>query len=429
MNYFNFNRLDLVLKYLYFRKVFIEKSPDKDFYKNLYIKHILSRTGGNEPCNVYNKDDFKKKNIEEYLKCSEKLFLSMKKNGYDKDRPILVSEENCVKNGSHRLACSRALSLTPLVKNVKDKRIDWGFSDLARFANETEMNEIIYRWLELNIENVSIIVLYQPTLKYIDKIKEDLKNHGIETVFDVLKKFDDWSIVYDVYGNQDKCIERKIKKLKDNRLNHYKVCLVYGKEKCLAKTDLLKHKYRELYKNNFKTEDFICLHTPSNKSELKRLSNVLFSRGYNQFNKFYIKEIDESMFSTWLGDLDDLFKENSINKDETCIVGSSVMEAIGLRKSTDIDIIVNNRLRRKYKNGVTKLSDWCDIVCKNYSQTQLKDQTIINDGAYHFYYRGFKFATPKIVYHRKKKQAREKDLLDIKKFHDNFREKDLIGYE
>jgi len=112
--------------------------------------------------------------------------------------------------------------------------------------------------------------------------------------------------------------------------------------------------------------------------------------------------------------------KEGIRIDDCCVVGSSPLEIFGIRKSTDIDIIIDPFVRRNlFHDDVVNLSNNVDIVCKGYHRSQEKekifsDEQIIHDVDKHFYFRGLKFANLEIVRDRKNWHKRPKDLKDVR---------------
>src|SRR5690606_11165105 len=97
--------------------------------------------------------------------------------------------------------------------------------------------------------------------------------------------------------------------------------------------------------------------------------------------------------------------------------GSAVLEAIGLRTSTDIDCIVGQREPR-FHHGVVSLAEHVDLVTAGYHRRREgapthTDAEIVSDPSLHFYVRGLKFALPELVIDRKRQHGRPKDLADV----------------
>lgn len=78
-NLFDYRRLDLVVKYLYAKEILEKPYNDycTDCYKDLYIRHILMRTMGVEPVDVFGKP-CEKVNIDDYINSFKNLIESIK---------------------------------------------------------------------------------------------------------------------------------------------------------------------------------------------------------------------------------------------------------------------------------------------------------------------------------------------------------------
>jgi len=124
-------------------------------------------------------------------------------------------------------------------------------------------------------------------------------------------------------------------------------------------------------------------------------------------------------FREWLEEYRRVLDDEGIDVENTCIVGSSVLEILGIRKSTDIDFIVDEDTRyAKFDSGATSLSENVDLANSGYHKTtnetdEVSDNEVIYDTELHFRYRGLKFAAPNIVRNSKSAVAREKDIKDV----------------
>lgn len=146
MNIFNYNRIDLVVKYLYFKKVLLENCYNKKLYIDIYKKHIMQRTNGTER---------EKNSIKDFLTSNEKLFNSMKINGWNKNVVVPVYKEGGLdrrKGGSHRLGCAKALGLAPKIEIREGQGIFWTVDELCQCLTEEELKEVLYHWALLNLK-------------------------------------------------------------------------------------------------------------------------------------------------------------------------------------------------------------------------------------------------------------------------------------
>ncbi|MFT4261026.1 MAG: hypothetical protein ACMXX9_01185, partial [Candidatus Woesearchaeota archaeon] len=92
-NYFNENRLDIIIKYLYV-KSYVENN-NYEYYKKLYLTSIKIINGGFED---------NKKSIDDFLNKFNKLITSIQKKGFNKKYSIPIGKDGIILNGAHRLA-------------------------------------------------------------------------------------------------------------------------------------------------------------------------------------------------------------------------------------------------------------------------------------------------------------------------------------
>lgn len=97
-------RLDIVVKWRYFRHLKRRNDPDSE---RVYRWHIKQRTRGREPRSWKN-------NIEDYITVCKGLIKDMIKSGYNPDFPLQYGRNGKLICGAHRLACSLALDIEPV---------------------------------------------------------------------------------------------------------------------------------------------------------------------------------------------------------------------------------------------------------------------------------------------------------------------------
>jgi hypothetical protein len=103
------------------------------------------------------------------------------------------------------------------------------------------------------------------------------------------------------------------------------------------------------------------------------------------------------------------------------VVGSAVLESLGVRDATDLDFTVTHEVReRRFTPGVTHVTPELDVVARDYPRAIARgrapdDDRLIGDRALHFRVRGLKFAALEVVVTRKLLQRRPKDLADVAK--------------
>ena len=109
-----------------------------------------------------------------------------------------------------------------------------------------------------------------------------------------------------------------------------------------------------------------------------------------------------------LQSLEEYLRLNNLSKTQICLVGSTTLSLIGIRKHSDIDIIfhsninTNNLISHQFIEKVQ--SPW---------STLFSDDELIEDSNLHIIFNGFKFVRPELVFHRKIWHNRRKDQIDI----------------
>ncbi len=421
MNLFSINRLDLIIKYLYFKKVLLEKHPNSKFYEEMYMRHIMGRNGCNEIGNL------NKNSPADFLRESKKLFDSMKNEGFcTSTLPIIGKLNGGLYEGAHRIACAEALNIRPKVEIRDRKWRTWKMEEILGSIGKENDLIIFYYWCMLNINSLAFMILYEPALKRQDFLKNWVKNNNMSIVRNELMAFNNYDILYDIYGYEwrertQSNIQRKINLLKKNNMKYYKVLVIKGGEECFKKLNANKLYFRKNMSAGVKVDDYITLHDANSKKELFLLLNLFFTPLSRKVNKMRKRREYESKLDDYLYDLSKILKKHKIKREDICIVGSSPLDVIGLRPTTDIDIVINKEDRKRFGEKSVSLGPFCDIVNNNYTKSNITDNLLIYDNTYHFYYRGFKFVDPKIVYERKLKDKRPKDLKDVKLLEEKYR--------
>ena len=121
----------------------------------------------------------------------------------------------------------------------------------------------------------------------------------------------------------------------------------------------------------------------------------------------------------FLPEFDEYLRKTGIPLDSVCIVGSAVLDLIGIRENHDIDFIVSTKFDKDQKHYATKVTDSGNIekvsvdwLNKSGSVIVSDDEIILNP-IYHFNYKGHKITRLSLVALKKSLTRREKDLADL----------------
>lgn len=430
-NFFsNFDRLDLIIKYLYFKN--IEKSNYlKVYYEDLYKRHIINRNGAKEK--NLSPDSKPKNNINDFIEQSKSIYKNIKEKGFSKNYLVKMDKNNLLVDGSHRLSCSLSLGIEPFIEKV-EKGIVWGIKDLSKFTKKHELHDIIYHWCIMNKNNINIVLLFEPSIEYekevINFIEKNTNSKNIYSFEKLLNEDTLPNFLINVYGKEKSFhnIFKKVEKLLNNYFFKFKILLFQGDENCLVKINEIKSKVRDYFTNKkFSKNDFITMHSASSKTELENLISIFYGYNNNKYNDI-ISFVDKKYMFEYLETTKNILNNMKINHDDICIVGSTPLDILGIRKTTDIDFICKSNLRKKFGKGFLKLHKDVDIVCEKYSRSDsnlfsFNDDEIIDYPLLNFNILGLKMCDLNIIYERKKWQKRKKDLDDVEKI-----EKKLKGY-
>lgn len=282
-------------------------------------------------------------------------------------------------------------------------------------------------------------MLWPPIKKFWNDIEDNLKK-SFNLVFSKeinLKTESDFEkLIYDIYFFETGIEISNIIINKANILKSYDLSLkfIIVEDKINSMTNLSFYEKvllaKEEMRNKYvkKTFDkYSIIHSSDNKEHSNYLLNLIISNNTYKYINFRNKELRKE-FKNWLKEFLHILSENNINNFETCIVGSSSMELLNIRNSTDIDFIVKSIIRKNnFDNNITKLSRNVDLVNKGYltiANCEISDNEVIDDIRFHIYFRGIKFITIDQVYNRKKWQKRPKDLDDCDLIESFFEELD-----
>ena len=404
------NRLDIVVRYLLFKDFCNEvKNPENE---SLYARTILYRTGAEEPVNEYSRAE--KIGIDTHLDAAKKLYDGMKTNGFMKEYAIPIGINQGLFNGAHRLAAAIALDERVWI----DKRPDNGIADFCFDwfkDNDFSVNDkirIMRGFADLYVK-CGIFCIWATEKKNWDYITKQIDKRVKVVAYADIDFSNNYigfeNIISDVYLNYNKDksdnIQRKIEILKMTDLV-IRVVLVSdeGTDKSKDLYEIMgeiKREIREKLHYSLDKGSYLLMHGSDSYAEFCHLRNLLLSCNNIKFVNSRVHHIPRYEFVDKLHKLEQALRKYKIPKSNVCIVSGGVLEAYGLRSSTDVDIIITSQLREQYKSGSIEIGDEIEIHKENLYQ--VRDDVIIMDDNYHFYYLGFKFANLELEFDKKKK--------------------------
>lgn len=426
----NRKRLDLIVKYLYAKDILEE--PDnlysKDTYKDLYIRHILMRTGGI----TSSLETLQKQCVDDYCKEYKTLIYKMKEKGFDKNFPVEVTTDGLISNGAHRIAAAMALGLNTEII-TKNTGYSWDFNWFCENGFNTEDKQRILKgFVDLKSENCIIFVVWNPLFKYLDNAKSII-NKYFDIVGDVELDFEDNYIAFtnsllEIYepniaqNNGDESgILAKAEFLKHFYLS-YKIIVATNESKNtnISITELskdCKREIRNLFDHILPKEIFCTVHSSDGAEESQYLSNILLSPNNIKYLRMRTDYKADKRLTILVRDLPGYLKTINIPTRDICVIGTGVLSAIGIQKhhDSDIDFIISHKLRHKFGWGACHLNNHYEVgVSSKQAQGPILDDIIIHSSNYHFWFKGVKFANLDIIKDRKKANSRPKDAFHLR---------------
>ena len=157
-------RFDLGSKFYYVKCV--DKEVQCDYYKELYHKSIESFNGcweypGTKTC------------IEDFFKAFNELIESIKKNGFDNTKPVLIGKNEIMVDGAHRFVISRYHKIVSVIvlKDMPEYIYDYKFfiNRVGKPQLSIEYADFMaLQYLEMYkvTNNVRSIVIYPVATRY-----------------------------------------------------------------------------------------------------------------------------------------------------------------------------------------------------------------------------------------------------------------------
>jgi hypothetical protein len=428
-DFFSEKRLDLCVKYMYAQSI-ISGQRD-DLFEKIYSRHTLHRISGRNPSEFFGNGS-SKNSLGEYIVAFRSLIASMRAGGYDAGYPIpVMTEDGLIGNGAHRVAAACALSLPIKIERHDGHGCPWDFSwFLSKGFCAEDLKRILHCWLNLNAERAAIAVFWAPT-ESLWTIMRDRCFCDFDVVGEITIAFDDWGrgafeqLVLDLYAHESrdqqnglKPIERKCDLLSGFPAKLKVLALSRRPEAPADCAMLLTHELHELASCIAPIDWFVTCHTSRSPSELRHMADILLVPEYLEAIKLRNTRSARPEFLSWMNSYTACLEREQLPGDKCCIVGSSSLELVGIRESTDIDFTTVHSLRDgRYSEGPTPLAQDVDIVSKNYHRTQwstaISDDELASNPDWHFIFRGYKFAGIDIVTERKDFSRRPKDVADV----------------
>jgi len=408
-----YNRFDIPAKTLYVK--FRERKYNSIWGTEIYKEHLNIWNGFSEILNC-GKDSFYK-----FIYEFDSIIDSMKVNGFLKDYPIILNDNEMVINGSHRLSSSIYFNINVFsrISDNSDKEGQWKcfydfFKNRSKYPSENNktLNNLDIKYLDAMAceycelkKNTYVIILY-PSVQFNDIVEKTiLRKCDIVYKKEInLNKFGLFNLIKHIYfgmewiGHWDNMFNGICEKLKFcySQLNQTIAYLVESDS--LENIIDIKKSIREIYK----IDNHSC-HTTDNHYDSLNLARALFNNNSIHFLNNSLQKNFKN-FNCFFSE----YKKriNVKNEDDFCVVGSSVLGLYGIRDVEDLDFLHSDDFIFCETNGISSHNK----EIKYYKKS--KDDIIHNPQNY-FWYEGVKFCSLDTIIDMKKNRKEKKDLDDL----------------
>ena len=422
----NDQRFDVMARYLYakHRELGVKSNWGQEVYE-AYLKVtnnlevLLCKP--NDRLFDCAKEHTEKSGLQDFLDAFHLILDSIKNNGFDTNKSVLPIDRNSIViDGGHRLTAA-LLYNTPVVCKMFSEidRRQQATSELLKQRTMFVSTGLVEKYLDaMALEyaflkhNSYIAAIFPSSKGQHNQIRKILSSNGI--------------IIY----------EKTISLENNGPLNFMR--LLYAGEAWIGNYSNSFNGARTkmpLYFPEKKGEVRIFLYEPNNIENIRKLKNQIRALLGIDHDLVYINDIHKKTmriaqavfvknsihwlnhahvnycknFERYIKEYKRWLQQNDINTDCFCIDGSAPLSAYGLKDCKGLDFIHHN-----YDDQVAKISsqDLNDHNNELVHHLFSKDDIIFNP-KYHFYYKGVKCATLKVVRAMKLKRNEFKDQRDI----------------
>lgn len=387
-------RFDINAK-LFFAK---NKNYNTNYPKDLYLNHI-------GVWNNFFEDIPRKTSGQDFIDSFNLLIESIKNQGFvDASKNYIPLKNKSPYNGAHRIAASIINNKEVYgMEDTSNGQYDCGYKFFrSRGLQPKFMDSMILEYIS-NKNNLFTVSIFASDRKDLNHVESVLKKYS-EIVYDkeiTLTDLGKLNYTIEIYrdekwiGNHsdnhsgakyksDMCFQGS------NKMNVY-VIETNNPEKLVE----CKKEIRNYY--NIGNHS---VHINDTQEETWRISTILFNENSIDFINNSHRPSNEKL-SKMLANYSKFLSTK--NKENYCITSSAILTLYGLHECNDLDFLTLDLEYEKYNDG-TLGSHSSQLEYYTYT----KDEIILNPKL-HFYYGGYKFSTPNVVYEMKKKRGEDKD--------------------
>ena len=350
-------RFDLMAKYLYIKS--IDKKLKTDFFKELYINHLITFNGCKElPDTSRGESGIAKNNVNDFIISFNNLIENLKKNGYNERFPIPIGNNEIIINGAHRLVASYYYNLVPKFINLNEEgNVGYNYNFFLNRNGNPKLEDKYADTMALEYvkhnPNVRTMIIY-PVAFETNKIREvveiinkygyiyyhkviDLNLKGVNNLIKELYRGEYWigglfPSGWSPGGKAQRCVINDEK----NSILYISICM-----NDVAKCVELKEKCRQIFNIGKHS-----LHISDYTSDTYRISSSLLNINSIHFLNNGSNDIDSNKKELLI----DYFNSNENNKDDILITEMND-DKINYIKINEDDEKLYNPINFYYFNG------------------------------------------------------------------------------
>lgn len=420
-------RIDVMVRYLLFRD-FMTDIENKD-HLSLFSRFTFCRTGGKENPSYFSGSG--KNSVDEFIEKGKQLCADIKENGFNPEFFLPLGNSKRPYDGLHRMAAALAAGEKVFVHEYNDRdivecSIEWFEQNGFTFEDRLR---IIRAFTDLYPGKCGIFVLYAPFENLWSYIESQ-----IEGRFCIVGKLDfDYqnnylafeNVLRQIYWDWNQYSEWLTRKLNLLSLVHLKYRIVVVSDE-KDESDFydnirkLKLRLRDALSEDIDGRIPIQIHTSDNEDEFYHLKKIFLSVNQYKHDLHRLNQFFRPWFLSQLDIIKKWCRNNGIDLNDICIVGSFVMELYGLKETGN----VNLALKENIDMGKIDIPENFEIekgTAINGDGENIPYNVIIDNDEYHTVFSDIKFCNLEFVYGKKKARFSNKDKLDICKIENWYR--------
>ncbi len=397
------NRFDIAFKLLFLEHI----NSEAKFAKAIYQEHIRALSLA-----TYKEFGNSSKNaIDDFVQAFKTTHKSIKENGFDKDKTLIVLCKNSTPaNGAHRIASAiflnqeiKAVQLNTLThcydyeffykRNISANILDIVATTFVKYSTNIH---IAFLWpiakhsahTKAKIEGIIPNIVYKKSIK--------LNHNGAHNLLSQIYYKEKW--IGDI-SNNFKGVKHKLVEC----FKHFDEFEVIAfRASSLDEVLDIKNKIRDVFGVGKHS-----VHITDTKQEALRVAKVVFNDNSLHFLN-YAKANKYLSTHKKISQIKEFIKTNNLDSDKLLIDSSMVLSCYGLREARDVDYLYSDN--SAIKTNIDDINNH-DEDLKYHSQS--KEELIFNPDNY-FYFNDLKFISFDNLYKMKQKRGETKDKNDCK---------------